>query len=169
MRRLLAVLAIVVVALIVSWEAPVSDVPGLTRTVTAAQAPAPPSASAIGGDLAAPADVAAPPADADRRPSGLVSKIVTPGVSTEKPTPTDVVTVHYSGWTADGKLFESSRPRGTPTMLSLNRSLPGWRECVPLMTVGETPRLAAIGVGRPTCRRRTSANHPPMPSARRPA
>ena len=123
-------------------------VSGLSRTV-ADQTPA--------SELAAPPDVAAPPADADKRPSGLASKAVTPGTSAEKPTPTDVVTVHYTAWTTDGKMFDSSRTRGTPSMFPLNRALPGWRECVQLMTVGETRRcwvpqdLAYRGqAGRPT-------------------
>jgi len=106
---------------------------GLSRTL---QAPT----RAAGGDPAAPPDVAAPPADASTLPSGLGSKLMTAGSGSEKPTPTDVVTVHYTAWTIDGKQFESSRRRGLPLMVPLNRALPGWRECVPLMTVGETRR-----------------------------
>jgi peptidylprolyl isomerase len=87
-----------------------------------------------------PPDVAAAPADAQKQPSGLSSKVVTPGTGAEKPSPTDVVTVHYTGWTTDGKMFDSSLTRGTPSMFPLNRSLLGWRECVQLMTVGETRR-----------------------------
>ena len=88
----------------------------------------------------APPDVAAAPADAEKQPSGLASKVLTPGTASEKPAPTDVVTVHYTGWTADGRMFDSSLTRGTPSMFPLNRSLLGWRECVQLMTVGETRR-----------------------------
>ena len=91
-------------------------------------------------DIPAPADVAAPPAEAVRRPSGLVSKIVTPGTGTEQPQETDFVTVHYTGWTSDGRLFDSSHARGIPNMFALNRVMAGWRECVLLMTVGETRR-----------------------------
>ena len=105
----------------------------------------------------APPDVAAAPADAEKQPSGLASKVLTPGTASEKPAPTDVVTVHYTGWTADGKMFDSSLTRGTPSMFPLNRSLLGWRECVQLMAVGESRRcwlpqkLAYNGqAGRPT-------------------
>jgi FKBP-type peptidyl-prolyl cis-trans isomerase len=66
--------------------------------------------------------------------------MITPGTGQDKPAPTDVVTVHYTAWTPDGKMFDSSRTRGTPSMFPLNRSLVGWRECVQLMTVGETRR-----------------------------
>ena len=88
----------------------------------------------------APADVAEPPADASKSASGLASKVVTPGTGDEKPLPTDVVTVHYTGWTPDGKMFDSSHTRGTPSMFPLNRVMTGWRECVQLMAVGETRR-----------------------------
>jgi peptidylprolyl isomerase len=87
-----------------------------------------------------PEDVAAPPADAVKNASGLASKVVTPGKSEERPAPTDVVTVHYTGWTPDGKMFDSSHVRGTPSMFPLNRVMTGWRECVQLMVVGETRR-----------------------------
>ena len=89
---------------------------------------------------AAPPDVAALPADAEKRPSGLASKVITPGGGAEKASPTDVVTVHYTGWTTDGNMVDSSFTRGRPSMFPLNRSLLGWRECVQLMTVGETRR-----------------------------
>jgi peptidylprolyl isomerase len=105
----------------------------------------------------APSDVAAPPADAQKSPSGLVSKRLTPGTSAEKPEASDIVTVHYTGWSADGKMFDSSIPRGGPATFPLNRVLAGWRECLLLMTVGETRRcwvpqsLGYRGVaGRPT-------------------
>ena len=108
-------------------------------------------------DIPAPPDYAAPPADAAKSPSGLTSRVVTAGAGMEKPMETDVVTVHYTGWTAEGKMFDSSRARGTPSMFPLNRVMAGWRECVLLMTVGETRRcwvpqdLAYRGqAGRPT-------------------
>ncbi|MBI4886186.1 MAG: FKBP-type peptidyl-prolyl cis-trans isomerase [Acidobacteria bacterium] len=107
--------------------------------------------------IPAPPDVAAPPADAAKTASGLVSRIVTPGSGSEKPTDTDVVTVQYTGWTAEGTMFDSSRARSAPSMFPLNRVMAGWRECVQLMSVGETrrcwlpPALAYRGqAGRPT-------------------
>ncbi len=87
-----------------------------------------------------PADVAGVPADAVKSASGLASKVVTPGTLDEKPLATDVVTVHYTGWTTDGKMFDSTRTRGQSSTFPLNRVLLGWRECVQLMTVGETRR-----------------------------
>ena len=56
----------------------------------------------------APSDVKAPPADAKKTASGLAYKVQKPGTGARKPSASSQVTVHYSGWTTDGKLFDSS-------------------------------------------------------------
>jgi len=89
----------------------------------------------------APADVAAPPKDAETTKSGLASKVLRPGVGDEHPTKKSQVTVHYSGWTTDGKLFDSSVVRGEPVTFPLDRVIPGWTEGVQLMVAGEKRRL----------------------------
>ena len=63
------------------------------------------------------------------------------GTGTEHPTATSVVTVHYSGWTTDGKMFDSSVVRGTPASFGLNQVIPGWTEGLQLMVVGESRRI----------------------------
>jgi FKBP-type peptidyl-prolyl cis-trans isomerase len=88
-----------------------------------------------------PADVAAPPADAIKTPSGLAYKVLAPGTGTHKPKDTDVVEVHYSGWTTDGNMFDSSVTRGKPTSFPLNRVIKGWTEGLQLMVVGEKTRF----------------------------
>nr|WP_234991764.1 FKBP-type peptidyl-prolyl cis-trans isomerase [Rubritalea squalenifaciens] len=88
-----------------------------------------------------PADVAAAPADAQKTASGLASKVLKKGTGTEHPSAADKVTVHYSGWTTDGKLFDSSVQRGEPTTFPLNRVIPGWTEGVQLMVEGEKRRF----------------------------
>jgi peptidylprolyl isomerase len=55
----------------------------------------------------APPDVAAPPVSA---------------------TVADTVEVHYSGWTTDGKLFDSSIALGRPSRVPLAGVIPGWTE-----------------------------------------
>src|SRR6185503_9743205 len=88
-----------------------------------------------------PADLAAPPADAVKAASGLISRVLMPGTGTQTPGATDLVTVHYTGWVAsDGRMFDSSIARGTPSTFPLDKALAGWRECVRLMTVGEKRR-----------------------------
>ena len=89
----------------------------------------------------APEDVAAAPADAEVTASGLASRILTPGDGGTRPTATSVVTVHYTGWTTDGKAFDSSVSRGKPASFPLNKVIPGWTEGVQLMSVGEERRF----------------------------
>ena len=65
--------------------------------------------------LPPPPDVAAAPADAIVTASGLASKVLTPGTGTAHPQPASTVKVHYSGWTPDGQMFDSSVVRGEPS------------------------------------------------------
>ena len=101
---------------------------------------APPQVS-IAQDLPAPADVAAAPADAQVTSSGLASKVLTPGTGTEHPVPTDLVKVNYTGWTTDGKMFDSSVVRGQPSTFSLDGVIAGWTEGLQLMFEGEKTRF----------------------------
>ena len=94
-----------------------------------------------GKEPTVPADVAAAPKDAQVTASGLASKVLAPGKGTEHPTLDSEVTVHYSGWTTDGKLFDSSVKRGEPATFPLNRVIKGWQEGVQLMVVGEKRRF----------------------------
>jgi len=91
--------------------------------------------------LPPPPDVAAPPADAQRTASGLASKVLSAGTGTDHPQPDDMVKVQYTGWTTDGKMFDSSVARDRPTVLPLDRVIPGWTEGLQLMVVGEKRRL----------------------------
>ena len=92
-------------------------------------------------DLSAPPDVAAPPADAIRTPTNLASKVLIPGKGSRHPGPTSRVTVHYTGWTTDGKMFDSSVQRGAPATFALNQVIDGWTEGVQLMVEGEKRRF----------------------------
>lgn len=89
----------------------------------------------------APANVKAPPADAQRTHSGLAYQVLRPGTGTRHPTSSDSVTVHYTGWTTDGKMFDSSVARGAPSTFPLNKVIPGWTEGMQLMTEGEKVRF----------------------------
>jgi photosystem II stability/assembly factor-like uncharacterized protein len=91
--------------------------------------------------LPAPPDVAAAPADAIVTASGLASKVLTPGIGTEHPTPASTVKVHYSGWTPDGQMFDSSVVRGEPSAFGVTRVIRGWTEGVQLMVAGEKRRF----------------------------
>jgi peptidylprolyl isomerase len=116
---------------------------GNTATKAALEAAAPSASVAMPSapTLPAPPDVAAPPADAETTPSGLASKVLQPGTGKDHPTPADQVKVHYTGWTKEGKMFDSSVLRGQPITFPLNGVIPGWTEGVQLMVVGEKRRL----------------------------
>lgn len=86
-------------------------------------------------DTSAPDDVAAPPEDAVTTDSGLAYKVLEKG-SGDSPSQTDTVRVHYTGWTTDGKKFDSSHDRGKPAEFPLNRVIAGWTEGVSLMDEG---------------------------------
>lgn len=106
-----------------------------------AETPAATPTEAPVGDIAAPPDVAAAPADAEKTASGLASKVLSPGSGDKKPTAQDTVRVHYTGWTTDGKMFDSSIKRGEPASFPLRAVIPGWTEGVQLMSVGEKRRF----------------------------
>jgi peptidylprolyl isomerase len=128
---------------------------GLAASNVDAQQTAPAGANV--SNFSAPPDLTAPPPDAVKSSTGLTSRTLSAGTGTEKPASTDVVTVHYTGWSSDGEMFDSSVARGNPSTFPLDRVMAGWRECVQLMTVGEKRRcwvpqdLAYRGqAGRPT-------------------
>ncbi|MEI6487582.1 MAG: FKBP-type peptidyl-prolyl cis-trans isomerase [Bacteroidota bacterium] len=53
------------------------------------------------------------------------------------------VKVHYSGYLADGKMFDSSVERGDPIEFPLGKGqvIPGWEEGIALMNIGDKIRL----------------------------
>jgi peptidylprolyl isomerase len=106
-------------------------------STAAQQPPRPPQFEPI----PAPADVAKAPEDAVKTASGLASKVLQPGTGAATPTAEDFVTVHYTGWTADGKMFDSSYARGAASTFPVNKVIKGWGEGVQLMTAGEKRRL----------------------------
>ncbi|HLK91596.1 MAG TPA: FKBP-type peptidyl-prolyl cis-trans isomerase, partial [Polyangia bacterium] len=105
----------------------------------AAETPPPPPRNP--DDLPPPDDVKAPPADAKKTDSGLAYKVLKPGTGKEKPTPADTVEVHYTGWTTDGRMFDSSVKRGQPAHFPVGAVIKGWTEGLQLMTVGEKTRF----------------------------
>jgi peptidylprolyl isomerase len=91
--------------------------------------------------LPAPANVTHPPADATVLPSGLAYKVLRAGRGKVHPTLADTVVVNYTGWTTDGKMFDSSLVRGKPAEFPLNKLIQGWQQGIPLMVVGEKARF----------------------------
>ena len=117
----------------------------LTAACSACQLKEEPGSAAQQGDgpppIPAPPDVAAPPADAVKTSSGLASKILFAGLGRAHPTLNNKVTVHYTGWTTDGKMFETTFYRDGPATFEVGRVVPGWIEALQLMVKGEKRRV----------------------------
>jgi peptidylprolyl isomerase len=111
---------------------------GCNKETPAAPAP---TVEAAPGDVPAPSDVAAVPADAQKTASGLAYKVLTPGTGAEMPVAADSVEVHYTGWTTDGKMFDSSTKRNKTAKFALKGVIKGWTEGLQLMTVGQKNRF----------------------------
>jgi FKBP-type peptidyl-prolyl cis-trans isomerase len=104
-----------------------------------------------------PADVAKPPRGAKKTAKGVRYKFLTRAKKrTPRPGPRSQVKVHYSGWTTDGAIFDSSVSRNVPAVFPLTGVIAGWTDVVQVMAPGDSIRawipedLAYKGVpGRP--------------------
>jgi peptidylprolyl isomerase len=129
-------------------KAPASSAPAPATPPPPATPPAPPPPKP--DDIPPPPDVKAPPADAEKTASGLATKVLTPGTGKDKPALADTVSVHYTGWTTDGRMFDSSVKRGMPAKFPVGGVIKGWTEGLQLMVKGEKRRFwipAALAYG----------------------
>ncbi len=55
--------------------------------------------------------------------------------------PGATVTIHYTGWTKDGNIFDSSVKRGQAATFPLGNLIRGWQEGIPGMKPGGVRRL----------------------------
>ena len=91
-----------------------------------------------------PPDVARPPADAKKTAKGVFHKMIAPGPGKDPrhPAASDTVKVNYTGWTTDGRFFDSSVLRGeVGATFNLKSVVPGWTDGIPLMTQGDRMRF----------------------------
>ncbi len=70
-------------------------------------------------------------------PQGIYYKILKSG-NPQAPSPTrrSIITAHYTGWTINGKKFDSSRS-GTPLAMRLSDLIEGWIVAMQQMHVGD--------------------------------
>ena len=90
--------------------------------------------------IPAPANLKTPPPSAARKTFVISSVVLKPGTGKARPGPTDTVTVNYTGWTSDGKTFDTTSG-GEPATFALNEVITGWTEGLQLMVEGETRRF----------------------------
>ncbi|HEX2731855.1 MAG TPA: FKBP-type peptidyl-prolyl cis-trans isomerase [Polyangiaceae bacterium] len=136
MKRISSLLLILMVAFGCRKKA----APEPTKATVSATATAAAS-SAAPATIPAPPDVAAPPANAEKTASGLASIVLTPPTGSDKPRLQDKVKVNYTGWTKDGKMFDSSELRKRPATFGVGNVIKGWTEGLQLMAVGEKRRF----------------------------
>ena len=90
---------------------------------------------------ALPKVLTAAPMHALHTVSGLAYEVLAKGQGTAHPAPNSTVKVHFTGWTSDGRLFESTTMTGHPALVPLAAAMPGLREGLTYMTVGEKVRF----------------------------
>ena len=89
----------------------------------------------------APSDVGKPPPDAQKTAKGVFYKVIKAGPGGAKPKSTEVVKLNYTGWTTDGRMFDSSLLRAQPAEFSLMGVMAGWTDAIPTMSVGDHTRF----------------------------
>ncbi len=90
--------------------------------------------------LPLPEFAAADPQRTIKTASGLAYEVLRTG-SGKSPKMGQEVTVHYVGWLADGKPFDSSFQRAEPTSFRLGQVIKGWTEGLQLMQEGSVFRF----------------------------
>jgi FKBP-type peptidyl-prolyl cis-trans isomerase len=109
-----------------------------------------------------PQNLTTPPESAQKLLSGVTIDWLKSSKGKVHPAMDSKVTVHFSGWTASGKLFQTTVMDGQPATMPLGTALPGWREALPLMTPGDKARVwipAALAYGtKPPSKRIPAGN-----------
>src|SRR4051812_12573619 len=106
-----------------------------------------PQGSAAGEpQIAPPADVGQPPADAvrtfrEQSQLSVASRVLSRGSGTVRPGPHDILTVNYTMWTTDGRTIDASSLRGHSSQWTIDQSMEGLRLGLALMVAGEARRF----------------------------
>lgn len=70
-------------------------------------------------------------------PSGVQYKVLQKGDGSQQPTPDSTVIINYRGALINGMEFDSSYAYGHPVTYPVKQMLPGWRDVLPRMHVGD--------------------------------
>ena len=89
--------------------------------------------------------------DVKALPKGIYYKVLSEGLNDGRhPSPRSIVTAHYTGWTINGKKFDSSRS-GAPLAIRLCDLIEGWIIAMQQMCVGDRWEVyipAEMGYGK---------------------
>lgn len=151
-NQLLIILGVIVVLLLVGGylytrPKPVSDATITDTVAPDMSAPVTPEATTTMGGIPAQLPTTPPVRDTSPNPAtvkikGLKVETLTPG-SGPRVTSGQTISVDYTGMFTDGKVFDSSIPRGAPLTVALGKSqvIKGWDLGIVGMKVGEKRRL----------------------------
>jgi FKBP-type peptidyl-prolyl cis-trans isomerase FklB len=70
-------------------------------------------------------------------PSGVQYKVLNGGKGDQSPALNSEVTLQYRGEFLDGTVFDNTEDRGKPVVFPVNQMIPGWREIITRMHVGD--------------------------------
>lgn len=70
-------------------------------------------------------------------PSGVQYKVLDGGSDDKSPTIESKVTLQYRGAFLDGTVFDNTEDRGKPVVFPVNQMIPGWRQIITRMHVGD--------------------------------
>ncbi len=70
-------------------------------------------------------------------PSGIQYSVLKRGDGAVNPTVTSTVVVNYRGMLVDGTEFDSTWAHGAPVSFAVDHVIPGWRDVIPRMRVGD--------------------------------
>jgi FKBP-type peptidyl-prolyl cis-trans isomerase len=70
-------------------------------------------------------------------PSGVQYKVLGSGDGNRSPTIDSAVTLQYRGQFLDGTVFDNTEDRGKPVVFPVNQMIPGWRDIITRMHVGD--------------------------------
>jgi FKBP-type peptidyl-prolyl cis-trans isomerase len=99
------------------------------------------SLTKISGLPEAPPEVAAVPPDAESSASGLAWRVLQEGTSDKQPALASIVSLRYTGWTPEGKVFMTTERKKIPKSSRMGMMIPGWQEALLDMKLGEKRRL----------------------------
>ncbi|HEY2900771.1 MAG TPA: FKBP-type peptidyl-prolyl cis-trans isomerase [Polyangia bacterium] len=88
-----------------------------------------------------PRNLKAPPARAIRMPSGLAIESLKRGSGATHPQESNQVLLHFSGWTTDGRLIESSVMARHAAIFPMTGLMRGWHDALLQMAVGDKVRI----------------------------
>ncbi|MDP6947120.1 MAG: FKBP-type peptidyl-prolyl cis-trans isomerase [Myxococcota bacterium] len=72
--------------------------------------------------------------------AGVRYRVLKRGEGETNPTINSTVTIHYTGWTTKGRMFDSTLKTGEPATFGLRGLIDGWKDVIQHMAVGDVIR-----------------------------